>query len=45
LHVYDCDDPRDVAYRLIVLLQYKNLLQITEPNNINLFRESLQNFI
>lgn len=41
LHVYDCDDPRDVAYRLTVLLQYKNLLQLTEPNNINLFREAL----
>lgn len=45
LHVYDCDCPRYVALRLTELLKYENLLQITEPNNINLFRESLQNFI
>lgn len=45
LHVYEHDDPKEYAFRLMALLMHKNFLLLTEQNNVHLFRMAIENFI
>lgn len=45
LHVFEFDDPKEIAMRFMIFLLHKGLVHLTERKNIELFRKSIQNFI
>jgi hypothetical protein len=45
LHVYDQDSPTEIAARFINFMHNMQMLHVTEPRNVSLFRDAIESFI